>query len=116
MPWLVLVLTTLILATSFFPIKRRLEGIAERRLVRHPAIAEAAGSIGLAPRSAGAAPSPSPAPPPAPADTAAFLADPAFLAALDARIRAVVAERGQSGPAPGGSEDGSDGGSGSAAS
>jgi hypothetical protein len=58
-----LVVTTLLLATTFTPIKSRLERLVSRRL----------GS-----------------PPPAADATAAVLADPAFNAALDARIREAV--------------------------
>ncbi len=68
-----LVITTLILATTFTPMKRRLELIAERRL--SPEGSEEGGN-----------PVPSPA-------ARELLDDPAFTAALDERIRAVLAER-----------------------
>ena len=79
-----LVLTTLLLATTFTPIKGRLERIAARWL--RPTATDAAGPPGapggspglateIAPRSAAAL---------------ALLEDPVFVAALDARIRAAL--------------------------
>jgi hypothetical protein len=62
---LALVLTTLLLATTFTPIKSRLERFAQHRLV----------------------PAPAAEPAPSPAD---LLADPQFSAALDARIADIV--------------------------
>lgn len=74
-----LVLTTLLLATSFTPIKGRLERIAARWL--RPVAVEPA-----------AAPADQ-LTPAAPATAAALLEDPAFAAALDARIRAALDDR-----------------------
>ena len=68
---LVLVVTTLILATTFTPIKRRLEAIVDRRMRGSPSAVPAGDG------------SPE-------ADPAKLLDDPRFLEALDARIRRIV--------------------------
>jgi hypothetical protein len=64
----VLVITTLILATTFTPIKKRLEDIVERRY-KKPAEAAAVSSGAIA---------------------SDLVADPAFFAAIDGRLRAIV--------------------------
>jgi hypothetical protein len=64
----VLVITTLILATTFTPIKKRLEEIVERRYKKP---AEAAAPL-------------------AGATASDLVADPAFFEAIDARLRAIV--------------------------
>ena len=68
---LALVITTLILATTFTPIKGRLERIVDRRL--HPGHEPARASQ--------------------PLTAADLLDDPAFASAIDARIRVLLAER-----------------------
>ena len=85
---LALVLTTLILATTFTPIKGRLERIVAERMKPATAGATVPGSNDAV---AAAAPDFSVDPVAARADAmAAILADPVFAAALDARVKAIV--------------------------
>ena len=92
-----LVVTTLVLATSFTPIKRRLEAFVKRRFrISEPTPASPAATdmgTGAGPPLDGATTS---------RLAAAVLADPAFMAVLDERIRAAgLQPAGLTGDTPG---------------
>jgi hypothetical protein len=84
-----LVITTLLLATTFTPIKGRLERFASSRLGRS--------RHGLEPPSVGGGhePAAEAATPPA----SSYLDDPAFVSAVDARVRAALEDPGRAAPA-----------------